>query len=486
MTNQATGGVTLDELVALSGGFIIGNGHTQVVDVTNNSHDVVANALFCCVVGQRRDGHDFAQAAVDAGATALLVERELPIAVPQLVVENVRTVMAIIALTVHGRPDLQLKTIGVTGTNGKTTVVSIVRHLAESIGVSAQMVGTLTGTLTTPDSPDLARQLRAAVDAGVELVALEVSSHALVLHRVDGIVFDVAIFTNLGVDHLDFHETPEAYFAAKALLFQEERSNVAVLNIDDIHGRLLSDVRSTGVVKVSTHDLEPITLGRDGSDFVWANHVVHVNLTGIYNVRNTVVAASAMQVLYPDQTADIAAALATVPQVPGRFERFNAPGQPTVIVDYAHTPDALENVLETARGIVPTAATSANGSAGQLIVVFGCGGDRDRGKRPAMGAIAAQLADRVVITSDNPRSETPATIIEEIRSGIAHDQQDPQRITIQEDRAQAITESIQQAAENDIVVIAGKGHEVGQIFADHTIDFDDRVIVASVLRGATS
>lgn len=477
-TETAPIGATLDELAQAVGATVHGDGTTRILDVFNNASEVQPNTMFSCVVGTRRDGHEFAQTAVDAGATALLVQRRLDIDVPQLEVDNVRSAMAKVALTVHGRPDQQLKIVGVTGTNGKTTVVSVIKHLAESIGVTARGIGTLTGTLTTPDAPDLARQLKAAVTNGVELVAIEVSSHALALNRVDSITFDVAIFTNLGVDHLDFHETPEAYFAAKALLFQEDRSNVAVLNIDDIHGRLLSDVRQDGVIKVATNDLEPITLGRDGSEFMWRDQQVSVNLTGIYNVRNTVGAAEALRVLYPQETQRIAAALATIPQVPGRFERFSAPGQPTVIVDYAHTPDALENVLDAARSIVPTA--DANTTGGRLVVVFGCGGDRDRGKRPEMGAIAARLADHVIITSDNPRSEPPMSIIEEIKAGIPQDF--PQHhLNINEDRATAITMAIQSASASDIVVIAGKGHEVGQIFADHTIDFDDRVVVADIL-----
>lgn len=477
-TETSPGGATLDELAQVIGAVVHGDRATRVVDVFNNSADVAPNSMFCCVVGTQRDGHDFAQVAVDAGATALLVERQLDIDVAQLEVDNVRHAMAEVALTVHGRPDQLLKMVGVTGTNGKTTVVSVIKYLAESIGVSARGIGTLTGTLTTPDAPDLARQLSAAVADGVDVVAIEVSSHALALNRVDGINFDVAIFTNLGVDHLDFHETPEAYFAAKALLFQEDRSKIAVLNIDDIHGRLLSDVRQDGVIKVSTSDLEPITLGRDASEFVWRGEHVSVNLTGIYNVRNTVGAAEALRVLYPQETSRIAAALATVPQVPGRFERFNVPGQPTVIVDYAHTPDALENVLDAARAIVPTG--DANTQGGRLVVVFGCGGDRDRGKRPDMGAIAARLADHVVITSDNPRSETPMSIIQEIKAGIPQDFPE-QHLDITEDRAIAIRTAIETASPSDIVVVAGKGHEVGQIFADHTIDFDDRVVVADIL-----
>jgi UDP-N-acetylmuramoyl-L-alanyl-D-glutamate--2,6-diaminopimelate ligase len=425
---------------------------TPVVAATHDSRRVVPGALFCCVVGERADGHDFAPAAVEAGAAALLVERRLdpaslPRPVPQLLVDDVRVAMAPAAVEVYGHPAERLRTVGVTGTNGKTTVVSTIAHVLRSAGRQVGEIGTLTGARTTPEATDLQARLADLLADGVTDVAMEVSSHALVLHRVDAMTFDVAVFTNLGQDHLDFHGTPEAYFAAKAQLFDPERSRLGVVDVDDVRGRLLVDVAPPDhpMVPVSLADAGDIRSSVDGSTFSWRGRDVRFPLPGRHNVANALLAAEACAALGVDAD-DIVAALADVPVVPGRFEAVRV-GQPfDVVVDYAHTPDALEAVLEAAREL----------AGGRVVVVFGCGGDRDTAKRPRMGEVASRLADSVVLTSDNPRSEDPLRILDEIRSGCAGEP------VVEPDRRAAIRTALSTARPGDVVVIAGKGHEQGQ------------------------
>ncbi|UDY35973.1 UDP-N-acetylmuramoyl-L-alanyl-D-glutamate--2,6-diaminopimelate ligase [Dermatobacter hominis] len=358
---------------------------TPVVAVTHDSRRVGPGTLFCCVVGGRADGHDFAPAAVAAGAVALLVERHLdpstlPHPVAQLLVDDVRAAMAPAAAEVYGHPAERLRTVGVTGTNGKTTVVSTIAHVLRSAGREVGAIGTLTGARTTPEATDLQAQLAQMVADGVTDVAMEVSSHALVLHRVDAMTFDVAVFTNLGQDHLDFHGTPEAYFAAKAVLFDPGRSRRGIVDVDDVRGRLLVDVAPAGhpMVPVSLADAGEIRFTVDGSSFTWRGRPVTFPLPGRHNVANALLAAEACAALGVDDD-DIAAALAGVPAVPGRFEAVRAGQSFDVVVDYAHTPDALEAVLEAAREL----------AAGRVLVVFGCGGDRDTAKRPRMGEVAS-------------------------------------------------------------------------------------------------
>ncbi len=446
-----------------------GDGSEVVVDVTHDSRQVAPGWLFCCVTGGTLDGHRFAPDAVRAGAVGLVCEHQLTLDVPQLVVADTRAAMAPAAAAVHGDPSQHLGVVGVTGTNGKTTVVSMVAAVLGTAGRRARAIGTLTGERTTPESTDLQRLLAELRVDGVAEVAMEVSSHALVLHRVDDVAFDVAVFTNLGVDHLDFHGTPEAYFAAKARLFEPGRTRVGVVNLDDVHGRLLADVSEFPVVGVSIDDAHDLVTGPDGSTFVWRDTPVHLPMPGRHNVLNALLAGEALlqRGLTPEQVAQ---GLATLPAVAGRFEAFPLPvagGQATVVVDYAHTPDALEQALGAARGITAPGA--------RLTVVFGCGGDRDRGKRPMMGAVAARLADRTIVTTDNPRSEDPARIIDEIREGL---EDRTERI---DDRREAILRAVHAAAAGDVVLVAGKGHEQGQVFADHTEPFDDRVVVREAI-----
>lgn len=460
---------TVGVLGALLGAQVSGSTEVDVVDVTHDSRRVVPGTLFCCVTGASRDGHEFAAAAVESGAVALLCERRLPIDVAQLVVPDTRIAMAHAAAEVHGHPSERLGVVGVTGTNGKTTVVSMVASVLDHAGRTARSIGTLTGERTTPESPDLQRQLAEMLAAGVTDVAMEVSSHALVLHRVDQVAFDVAVFTNLGIDHLDFHGTPEAYFAAKARLFDTGRSRVGVVNIDDIHGRLLMDASDFDVLGVSLADATDLVTDARGSRFVWQGVVVDLPMTGRHNVLNALLAGTACAQLGLT-AAQIAAGLAALPVVPGRFETVHwatGAGDATAIIDYAHTPDALEAALVASRDIT--------GPGGRLTVVFGCGGDRDRGKRPMMGDVATRLADRIIITTDNPRSEDPLAIIGAIRAG--HEDRTEQI----EDRRTAIIAALAAAGAGDVVLVAGKGHEQGQVFADHTEPFDDRDVVTSFI-----
>lgn len=465
---------TTSDLANLLGVTMHGAGDVELLDVTHDSRQVAPGALFCCVTGVHTDGHEHADAAVRAGAVALLCERRLPIDVPQIVVADSRIAMAPAAAEVHGRPSERLRVVGVTGTNGKTTVVSMIAAVLSSAARSARSIGTLTGERTTPEAPDLQRLLAEMVADGVTDVAMEVSSHALVLHRVDSIDFDVAVFTNLGVDHLDFHRTPEAYFAAKALLFEPGRSRAGIVNVDSVHGRLLLDASTFDMTASSIADAVDLQPDASGSTFHWRGVAVTVTMSGRHNVVNALLAAEACRLLGLD-VHQIASGLAQMPPVPGRFEttRWSTAdgGTATAIVDYAHTPDALESALVAAR--------EAAAPGARLTVVFGCGGDRDRGKRPMMGVVASNFADRTIVTTDNPRSEDPAAIISEIRAGL---ESSTERI---DDRRLAIETALTAANAGDVVLVAGKGHEQGQVLADRTDPFDDRDVVRSVIGGST-
>lgn len=443
-----------------------GDGEVELVDVTLDSRTVVPGSLFCCVPGAVHDGHDFAAAAVDAGAAALLCERRLDLPVAQLVVPDVRVAMAPAAAAVFDDPSADLDVVGVTGTNGKTTVVAMVTAILTHDGRSTREIGTLTGARTTPEAPDLQRQLAGFRSEGVTAVAMEISSHALALHRVDSLRVRVGVFTNLGIDHLDFHGTQESYFAAKAALFEPGRCDVGIVNIDDVHGRLLVHAGGPELRAVSASDVSDVVTGRRGSAFTWRGQRIELPMPGDHNVMNALLAAEACAALGVAEER-IAAGLSTLPPVPGRFETFGGDGAPAVIVDFAHTPDALEHALETARALLDP--------RGRLVVVFGCGGDRDRGKRPMMGEVACRLADDVVVTTDNPRSEDPAAIIDAIVAGCAS------APTVIADRAEAIDRAVASAGPDDVVLVAGKGHEQGQVFADRVVPFDDRDVVRAAL-----
>ncbi len=443
-----------------------GGGDVEITAVTHDSGAVVPGALFCCVRGLRLDGHDFAGLAVQHGAAALLVDRALDIEVPQLVVDDTRAAMGPAAAAFHGHPSRSIDVVGITGTNGKTTTTAFLRSILTGAGRVAATIGTLSGTRTTPDATDLQAALARFQQEGYDSVVMEVSSHALALHRVDGTRFAVAVFTNLTQDHLDFHETMERYFAAKARLFEPELASRAVVNMDDARGRLLSDSSRVPTVGYSLADVEALDVGVRSSTGRWRGTPFRVPLGGSHNVANALAALTAAASLGIEPEVAVQG-LAATPPVAGRLEVIEA-GQPfTVVVDFAHTPDGLEQVLRAARS-----------GAGRVIVVFGAGGDKDRDKRPMMGEVAARLADIIVLTSDNPRSEQPMAIIDQVRAGM---HRSPGTVLVEPDRRAAIALALSQAAEDDVVVVAGKGHETTQEFADRTIAFDDRVVVRDEL-----
>jgi UDP-N-acetylmuramoyl-L-alanyl-D-glutamate--2,6-diaminopimelate ligase len=430
-----------------------GSADVDVRDLAYDARAVAPGALFFCVPGARADGHDFAAEAVAGGAAALVVQRELDVEVPQIVVADARAAMAPAADVFFGEPTKELEVVGVTGTSGKTTTAFLLFAILAAAGRRPGLLGTIEARVggerrgvvrTTPEAIDLQRTFREMLDAGDRTCAMEASSHASVLHRLDRVRFRVLIFTNLSQDHLDFHGDMETYFQAKRRLFLAEPRPVAVVNTADEYGRRLAEELPDAITFEAA----------DASALAG----VDLKLRGRFNVENALGAALAGRALGVDDDA-IRRGLESVRGVPGRFESVDA-GQPFhVIVDYAHKPDALEKVLRASREL-------ADGN--RVIVVFGAGGDRDRGKRPLMGKLAAQLADVALITSDNPRSEDPEAIVSEIAAGA------DRPVEIELDRAAAIARAIELAQPGDVVIIAGKGAEQGQEFAGRTIPFDDR------------
>ena len=476
----------LDRIVS---GVPAGAGDLEITGLAYDTRAVRPGTLFFCVPGFRRDGHEFAPDAIAHGAAALVVERPLKLEVAEIRVPSVRAALGPAAAAFYGDPTARLETVGVTGTNGKTTTAFLVRALLEADGRQTGLLGTVKSVIggaerdverTTPEAIDLQRTFREMLDAGDVACAMEVSSHALDLHRADAIHFAVAIFTNLTQDHLDFHGTMEEYFRAKRSLFVDAGAGCAVVNIDDPYGaRLASELPGPitfAVERDAAYRASDLTTGLDGSRFTvhGPDGKVHLQspLPGRFNVYNVLGALAAVRSLgVPLETA--AAAITTAGHVPGRFQPVDAGQQFAVLVDYAHTPDSLENVLRAARGLL---ADASPGQGGRVHVEFGCGGDRDRGKRPLMGENAARLADRVIVTSDNPRSEDPEAIIREILvgagAGVEHDA----------DRRRAIESAISGAQSGDVVVIAGKGHEQGQEFeAGRKIPFDDVTVAQEAL-----
>lgn len=465
------GPVTTGVVASFVGASLSGDAQVTLSGVTHDSRRVGPGDLFCCVVGASHDGHEFASDAVGQGASALLVQRLLETDIPQLLVGDVRASMAPAAAVVFGDPSASMTVIGVTGTNGKTTVVSMLAAIFAEAGARVEAIGTLTGVRTTPEAPELTEELAEMHKRGVTHVAMEVSSHALDLGRVDSVHFAAAVFTNLGIDHLDHHGNVEAYFRAKSKLFEARRCDLAVVNLDDPRGRLLRDSSEVDAIGYSLEDAADLELGGRPTHYRWRGQNVALPMPGAHNVLNAL-AASETAVALGVATEAVARALEGLAQVPGRFESISpaheeASGVPTVIVDFAHTPDALEVALEAGRDIAVDGA--------RIWLVFGCGGDRDRSKRPRMGAVADQGADVVVLTNDNPRSEDPLRIIEEVRAGC---EDEP---IVQPDRRLAIETAIAEASDGDVVLIAGKGHEQGQVFADHTDPFDDRDVARTAL-----
>ncbi|MBI5105984.1 MAG: UDP-N-acetylmuramoyl-L-alanyl-D-glutamate--2,6-diaminopimelate ligase [Solirubrobacterales bacterium] len=444
---------------------------------------VEPGALFFCVVGSR-DGHAFAPAAVAKGAAALVVERELDLSVPQVVVQSSRAAMAPVAARFFGDPTATLRVAGITGTNGKTTSAFLLRSVLEAAGIRTGLLGTVASVIagveepairTTPEAIDLQRTFRRMLDGGDAACAMEVSSHALKLHRADAIHWAVAVFTNLTQDHLDFHTDMEDYFQAKRLLFAraDAQGTPLVANADDPWGARLArefprtvtfGIEAAGASLRAT-DLRPAAAH---TDFRLGGLELRAPLPGRFNVLNVLGVVAAARALGVTDEA-IAAALPEAARVPGRFEPVEEGQEFAVVVDYSHTPDSLENVLRAAREL----------AAGRVLVVFGAGGDRDREKRPLMGRAAAELADVAVITSDNPRNEDPAAILAEIAEGAGG----PAEVTRVLDRREAIAHAIGQARAGDVVVIAGKGHETYQELAGgERVPFDDREVAREALR----
>jgi UDP-N-acetylmuramoyl-L-alanyl-D-glutamate--2,6-diaminopimelate ligase len=465
-------------------------GEVEIEDLAYDNRLARPGTLFFCVVGFSRDGHDFAADAVERGARALVVERELDLPVLQVRVPSVRAAMAPAAAAFYGDPTARLNTIGITGTNGKTTTAFLVRDLLEAAGRPTGLLGTVKSIVggaeraverTTPEAIDLQRTFREMLDAGDQAAVMEVSSHALRLRRADSIHFAAAIFTNLTQDHLDFHPTMEEYFSAKRMLFVPDPPGAAVINVDDAYGaRLAAELETPitfGLHGEADYRATAVRTGVTGSAFTVqtpdGSLELRSPLRGEFNVLNVLGALAAARALgVPAETC--AAGIARAGQVPGRFETVDAGQAFAVVVDYAHAPDSLENVLRAARRLTES----------RLIAVFGCGGDRDRGKRPLMGEIAGRLADLAVVTSDNPRSEDPEAILAEVRTGM----DDAQAEVVSEvDRRRAIARAVEAAGPGDVVVIAGKGHERGQEFAHgHKIDFDDVTVAREILQGVSA
>lgn len=445
-------------------------GNPEIAAVTHDSRNVLPGTLFCCLPGTAVDGHAFAPAAVAAGAVALLVERRLGLSddVAEVVVPSSRAAMAPIAAALYGHPSRSLLVIGVTGTNGKTTTTHLVRSVLEADGRPTSVLGTLGGVRTTPEAPELQAALAHARDEGKAAVAMEVSSHGLVSHRVDAVDFAVAAFTNLSQDHLDFHVDMESYFEAKAMLFEPGRARIGVVNADDSWGQRLLARAGIPVRSFSMADAADVEVGPHGSTFTWRGEDVRLQLGGRFNVSNALCAATIASELGVAESV-VAQGLSALASVPGRFERVDAGQDFAVIVDYAHTPDGLASVLASARELA--------GSTGRVLAVFGCGGDRDRGKRPLMGAVAVSSADIAVLTSDNPRSEDPLAIIDEVRAGAPS----ATNLIVEPDRAAAIALALRRARPGDVVVIAGKGHETGQVIGGVTLPFDDREVAREAL-----
>jgi UDP-N-acetylmuramoyl-L-alanyl-D-glutamate--2,6-diaminopimelate ligase len=463
---------------------VIGPLDRAVESIAYDSRRVQRNGLFVALRGEKNDGHEFTGQAIEKGASVIVAEREEKNPrVTCLVVENTRSALADLAATFYGQPARRLKLAAVTGTNGKTTTTFLIKHICEKAGLRCGLIGTvryeigervLPAARTTPESLDLQELLAQMANASCRAAAMEVSSHALAQERIRGLEWDVAVFTNLTQDHLDYHGTMENYFESKAKLFtqlaqqQKKREPVAVVNMDDRYGEQLLDKIDK---KISV-----ITFGMGvRADFRASNYrmefggtsyqldargksyLVRVPLIGRFNVANSMAALAASNALGLN-LREAVLSLGKSPQVPGRLEMVPAKRQFQVFVDYAHTPDALVNVLKTLRELEP----------GRLITVFGCGGDRDRQKRPLMGRIADQNADYSIITSDNPRKEDPNAIISEIEKGFGSD-----RYEKVAERGEAIARAIALAQPRDIILIAGKGHETYQEFADHTVPFDD-------------
>lgn len=457
----------------------------EITEIAYDSRKVKPGMLFCCINGTYKDGHEYAESAVNAGAAALLVERELPFDVPQIIVENSRVAMAEIAENFFGHPLEGIPVVGITGTNGKTTTTYMIKAICEKAGMKVGLIGTIRNLigdhiiqteLTTPESVELQRVFRMMKDAGVDIIIMEVSSSALDQDRVHGIDFIVGGFTNLTQDHLDYHKTFENYLEAKKILFK--RSKFAVMNADDIHSDMLLDglnlpalrygVRTnTADIRATNIDICPTYVEFDMNCTYGMQHIT-VPIPGLFNVFNAML-ASGVCLKLGIGLQDIADGLASVVSVSGRMETLPTDGFDfSVILDFAHTPDGLDNLLSSVREF----------AKGRIITVFGCGGDRDNSKRPIMGETAARLSDLCVVTSDNPRTEDPMRIISMVLEGV--ERTSCEHVVI-ENRREAIQYALGAAKKDDIIVLAGKGHEYYQDIKGVKYPFDEKLIVAELL-----
>ncbi|MGI6328438.1 MAG: UDP-N-acetylmuramoyl-L-alanyl-D-glutamate--2,6-diaminopimelate ligase [Dethiobacteria bacterium] len=463
-----------------------------------HSSRVQPGFVFFCLGGTRVDGHEFIPQAVDAGAAAVVMEKDLDIfGATKILVSNVRIAMAAISEVFYDSPSGKLRVIGVTGTNGKTTTTHLIEAILSAHNEKTGLLGTIKYKIngdslpvlaTTPEAPDLQRMLRKMADRKVTYAIMEVSSHALELNRVSGCDFDIAVMTNITGDHYDFHKTQERYLSAKAKLFSQLGGSFlkgplprfAVLNRDDPHFEYLfrhSTVQSIsyGIRNPADVEAKSIEVKEDGISFLlcspWGTEEIVLNLTGYFNLYNALAAAT-VALIEGVSLSTIKDALAEMRGVPGRFERVDLGQDFLVIVDYAHTPDGLDNILQTARGF----------ARGKIITIFGCGGERDKAKRPEMGRIAGTYSDYCILTSDNPRGEDPWQIIREVESGLREKKETGRGYTVQPNRYEAIKLGIELARPHDIVIIAGKGHENYQIFSDYTIQFSDRETAEEIIR----
>lgn len=477
---------------ALKGAKVLGKGNPSLVGISENSKQTRPGDLFVCLPGAKVDGRAYAEEAVRSGAEALVVEGAVlkGLEVPQVVVKDSREALALLAHAFFGNPSRKVKVLGVTGTKGKTTTTYLIRSILEAAGQPAGLIGTISYQVgrkvyeannTTPSSLTLVKLLEEMRRAGCGWAVMEVSSHALEMKRVLGIEFRGAAFTNLGRDHLDYHKTFANYFRAKRRLFTEFPSVKArVANADDAYGRKLlkelgSKAAGYGIRTPCAYQAKNVETRPGRIRFEVQGRAFEVPLTGLFNVYNSLAAISVLRESGLSWEA-LEEGLRRAPAVPGRFEKVSAGQDFTVLVDYAHTPDALEQALQASRALLKEGQ--------RLISVFGCGGDRDRTKRPLMGGISARLADRTVVTSDNPRTEDPRSILGEIVKGIPARlvQNGHRRVWVEEDREAAIRLALSMAQKGDLVLIAGKGHETYQIVGNEKHHFDDREMARRILK----
>lgn len=463
-----------------------GNLDTEIAAVTSSSHEKTDKGLFFCVVGARFDAHDFAYEAIQNGCVALTVERFLPLEVPQVRVSDCRAGMAYMAAAFYGFPAEKLKLVGITGTKGKTTTTYLLKAICERAGLKSGIIGStgsmigerhLDSHLTTPDPIELQHTLRMMVDAGVQVVAMEVSAHAIDMNRLDGMTFEAGCYTNLSQDHLDYFYNMERYFETKKRFFTGDAVLNAAFNADEETSRqIIEDIHipklTYGIAAPADVFARDIEITEEGVHFTVVLHDVEetrvsLRMTGRFNVYNALAAASCALILGIGLET-IRDGLESVSSVPGRIEMLQTGTPYKVILDYSHSPDALENILKTVRQFTRK----------RIIAVFGCGGDRDHGKRPMMGEIGGRLADYCILTSDNPRSEDPMVILAAVEKGIKPTHKP---YTVIENRREAIRKALEMAEEGDIVVLAGKGHETYQEIMGVKRPFDEKVIVSELL-----